>query len=94
MQLKLPRKIKIRNRTYVVRRDAKVPLSALADIDVRARLIRISTKKLANSEVAGAFWHEVTHAILHDMRSPKWASEKFVTAFSDRLTNVFMGLRA
>ena len=34
------------------------------------------------------FWHEVTHAILHDMDHPRWKDEGFVTAFSKRLTQV------
>jgi len=34
------------------------------------------------------FWHEVTHAILHDMKDPHWNDEKFVTAFSKRLNQV------
>ena len=31
------------------------------------------------------FWHEITHAILHDMKSKLDYDEKFVTAFSQRL---------
>lgn len=31
------------------------------------------------------FWHELTHAILHDMRHPLHTNERFVTEFSDRL---------
>ena len=32
------------------------------------------------------FWHEVTHAILHDMNSKLTYNEKFVEAFSKRLS--------
>lgn len=31
------------------------------------------------------FWHELTHAILHDMGAD-WRNEKFVVDFSKRLT--------
>lgn len=31
------------------------------------------------------FWHELTHAILHDM-GEDWRNEKFVIGFSKRLT--------
>lgn len=31
------------------------------------------------------FWHELTHAILHDMGDPLWQDEGFVRAFSKRL---------
>lgn len=32
------------------------------------------------------FWHEVTHAILHDMGSKLESNEEFVTAFASRLS--------
>lgn len=34
------------------------------------------------------FWHEVTHAILYDMGHPLYKDEAFVTAFSNKLTQV------
>ena len=34
---------------------------------------------------ANTFWHELTHAILHDMDNNLAFNEKFVSAFSDRL---------
>jgi hypothetical protein len=39
-------------------------------------------------QISETFWHEVTHAILHDMDHPLWKDEKFVTAFSKRLNEV------
>jgi hypothetical protein len=36
-------------------------------------------------ERSETFWHELTHAILHDMKSKLDYDEKFVTAFSQRL---------
>ena len=34
------------------------------------------------------FWHEITHAILHDMKNKLSYDEKFVTAFSQRLDQI------
>lgn len=34
------------------------------------------------------FWHEATHAILHDMGDPLWRNEQFVTEFSKRLVKL------
>jgi len=34
---------------------------------------------------SNTFWHELTHAILHDMDDKLAYDEKFVTAFADRL---------
>lgn len=46
------------------------------------------TPKRSESALSETFWHEVTHAILHDMNDPRWNDEKFVTAFSKRLNQV------
>ena len=37
------------------------------------------------AERSETFWHEITHAILHDMKNKLSYDEKFVTAFSQRL---------
>ena len=42
--------------------------------------------KFTPSQRANTFWHELTHAILHDMDSELNYDEKFVSAFSDRLS--------
>lgn len=39
-------------------------------------------------QMSETFWHETTHAILHDMGHPLWKDEAFVTAFSKRLNQV------
>jgi len=39
-----------------------------------------------DAAIAETFWHELTHAILHDMGDPRWAHEAFVKGFSKRLT--------
>ena len=36
-------------------------------------------------ERVNTFWHELTHAILHDMGDKLTHNEKFVTAFANRL---------
>lgn len=43
------------------------------------------THKYSASDKANTFWHELTHAILHDMKSKLNHDEKFVSAFADRL---------
>jgi hypothetical protein len=49
---------------------------------VRGRLTPRSERQRSET-----FWHEVTHAILHDMGSKLEANEQFVTAFSKRLND-------
>ena len=41
--------------------------------------------KYTADERSNTFWHELTHAILHDMDCKLTHNEKFVTAFADRL---------
>ena len=44
------------------------------------------THKYSASDKANTFWHELTHAILHDMGENSLNhNEKFVSAFADRL---------
>ena len=44
-------------------------------------------------DIANTFWHELTHAILHDMKHKLETDEKFVTAFADRLTQAVNSAR-
>lgn len=39
----------------------------------------------SKAERSETFWHELTHAILHDMKNKLSYDEKFVVAFSQRL---------
>ena len=41
--------------------------------------------KFSKAERSETFWHELTHAILHDMKNKLSYDEKFVVAFSQRL---------
>ncbi len=45
-------------------------------------------KPRSHEQRCETFWHEVTHAILHDMEHPLWKNEQFVTQFSKRLNQV------
>ena len=52
-------------------------------IDVAKKDVR--GYKFDKDERSETFWHEITHAILHDMKNQLSYNEKFVTAFSQRL---------
>ncbi len=47
----------------------------------------------SKSERSETFWHELTHAILHDMDNSLSYNEKFVTAFSQRLDQAIRSAR-
>lgn len=50
-----------------------------------ARNSNVSGRKFKEHEMHATFWHEVTHAILHDMDHSLYLNEKFVDEFSTRL---------
>ena len=53
------------------------------EIDVARK--DIQGNYFSREERSETFWHEITHAILHDMKNKLSYDEKFVTAFSQRL---------
>jgi hypothetical protein len=50
-----------------------------------ARNSNVSGRRFKEREIQATFWHEVTHAILHDMEHSLYLNEKFVEEFSTRL---------
>ena len=50
-----------------------------------ARKSNVSGRKFKEHEMHATFWHELTHAILHDMGHSLNVNEKFVEEFSTRL---------
>ena len=44
--------------------------------------------KFTKQERAKAFWHEIVHGVLYEMRNPLAYNERFVTKFSELLTAV------
>ena len=45
------------------------------------------------AEISDTFWHELTHAILHDMEHPLCRNERFVSGFSERLNRAVNSAR-
>lgn len=89
--MQLPKTIKVSRTTYSVQQPKSLPRMALGHIDYESRTIRIAkqahNKAVGKHERSDTFWHELTHAILHDMDSRLVNDEKFVTRFAYRLNN-------
>ena len=91
----IPTSIKIGKTRYpVVQPFALIPPTHAGSVtyghNIRvAHVIRKGPRYVARSERqrSETFWHEVTHAILHDMGSKLEANEQFVTEFSKRLND-------
>jgi hypothetical protein len=50
-----------------------------------ARNSNVSGRRFKDHEMHATFWHELTHAILHDMDHSLHLNERFVEDFSTRL---------
>lgn len=90
--MKLPYKITIGKKTYEVQMHEEWDKRYFGYIYYNLQRIHVVThyKGVARKPAAvrETFWHEVTHGILHDMEHPLWRDEKFVTAFSSRLSKM------
>lgn len=93
--MQIPAKVKIGRRYYKVEVVDAVGIKGVAAyIDYDRRHIAIATrsnltgKDFKQEYIADSYIHEVTHAILAEMHHPQARDEKFVTAFSQRLTKV------
>lgn len=88
----IPKQITVGDIAYTVKLiDHMVDQTYMGRVDYDKQTITVSTKvnsyKLEQEEVQDSFWHELTHAILHDMRDSLCNDEVFVTNFSRRLSS-------
>lgn len=89
--MQLPKTIKVGRTRYSVQQPKSLPRMALGHIDYESRTIRVAkqahNKAVGTDERSDTFWHELTHAILHDMDSRLVNDERFVMRFATRLNN-------
>ena len=90
--MKIPKQITVGNKTYTIVTTYKIhnPPS-LGRVHYESKLINLAMydsfgTPLESEEIDDSFWHELTHAILHDMGHDLCDNERFVTAFANRLT--------
>ena len=93
--MQTPKKFKLSNHTFTVRMVDTMPgRGHMGEVDHAKRTVTIATlsnltgRSFKTEEVTDTFWHEVTHAILHDMNHRLWNNEKFVTRFANRLNEI------
>lgn len=96
----LPKLIRIGHKRYSVEVvEAMLEKCWQGSVDYNTKRIRVARKSnvsgrsFADHEIQDTFWHEMTHAILHDMGSPLYKNEKFVSAFSKRLATAIKTAR-
>lgn len=86
----IPSSVRVGTKKYKVER-VEVIAGCRGDVTYETNTIRIASRSAGYAYTANeqynTFWHELTHAILHDMNSHLESNERFVKAFADRLTN-------
>lgn len=83
--MELPRKVKVGKKWYTFHYKDMPKARTHGNCCFALFSIEVNTAA-PPAEVRDTFWHELTHAILHDMDHPLCKDEKFVTGFSNRLT--------
>lgn len=86
--MKIPKQVTVGDSVYVIQEPDRVA-SCHGKIHYDRRVIKIGKGNTygayTDDERSNTFWHELTHAILHDMGSGLAYDEEFVADFSDRL---------
>ena len=86
----IPRKIKIGRKRYTIHQ-CKQPRHINGRIFYELQTIEIQPRD--PRDMLGTFWHEITHAILYDMKDPRYRDEAFVAGFSQRLHKAIRSAR-
>jgi hypothetical protein len=97
----LPTRIRIGKRLYSIdvvetminKGDMARHYPALQKIKIAQRS-NLTGKRFKQHDINDSFWHEIVHAILHDMGAHELnKNEAFVTAFASRLTKAIKSAR-
>jgi len=98
--VKIPTSIMIGKRRYEIHKVKVMPKKGIMGATwykekaiVLATHSNVRDVRFKREEIYDTFWHELTHAILKDMGSKLEGDEKFVTAFSERLTKAIISAR-
>lgn len=98
--MKIPKKIKVGKKWYDISTLKYMDKQGImGTTNYKDKVIEVATHsnvrnvRFKKEEIYDTFWHELTHAILKDMGNKLEADEKFVTAFSERLTKAIISAR-
>lgn len=81
--MRIPTKFRIKGKSYHVQHISKYKyMGGFCPVSLNVYLRKQQPDKTAT------FWHEVTHAVLHNMQHPLWRNERFVQEFSVRLSEL------
>ena len=101
IKVPIPRKVRVGSKQYSIEIvEAMLEKRVMGRISYTAQTIKLGRRSNVTQrvfppeQVQESFWHEVTHAILHDMgRDTLNRDERFVTEFAHRLTKAINSAR-
>lgn len=95
--MKIPKQVTVGAKTYVVREPKNIKRRGMmGELNLTRCVLDVATHsnvtdtRFKAEDRYDTFWHELTHAILHDMGSALNKDEKFVTAFASRLNQAIL----
>jgi len=67
-------------------------------VNIKEKFIRLGAKdyndnNFSAEEYYETLFHEMTHAILYEMKNPLWRNEKFVQRFAKHLTDAIVSAK-
>ena len=96
----IPKQVTVGKTTYNVNQRRKPRRRfTVGEVCYDARYIDIVThsnwtgRAFKQEELSDTFWHELTHAILHEMKHPLRDDEAFVTQFSSLLNKAILSAK-
>ena len=95
--MEIPARITVGNRLYVInKRKRPRKRFTVGEVNYTKQYIDVIThsnftgRAFKSEELSDTFWHELTHAILHEMQHPLQDDEDFVTKFSGLLNTAIL----
>jgi hypothetical protein len=98
--MEIPKQIKVGKKLYSINQRAKPRKRfTVGEVNYDAQYIDVVThsnytgRAFKREALSDTFWHELTHAILHEMGSPLHNDEAFVTKFSGLLNKAILSAK-
>lgn len=99
-RLRLPSRVRVGDKAYsidivetMLRKGENGRIFYDAGVIQLAKRSNTCGRKYCKAEMTETFWHEMVHAILHDMGHPLYRNEDFVSRFARRLASAIQSAR-
>jgi hypothetical protein len=98
--MEIPKQIQVGKRVYSINQRRKPRRRfTVGEVNYGQQYIDVVThsnftgRAFKSEELLDTFWHELTHAILYEMKSPLHNDEAFVTKFSGLLNKAVLSAK-